>query len=277
MEDWSRIEDELIVADYFEMLHFELSGLPYSKTEHRKKLLSLIKRSEGSIEFKHANISAALIKMGLPYINGYKPRSNYQKELLEDVILNYLKKNKAIEKDFNNFSNNVIEYPPKKIEFKNWNVEPPEMKETFKEPAQKYFTPVKKNYLEIEQKNVSHGMLGEKLVYDYEIWRLHKAELPQLAEQVKWVSKDQGDGAGYDIFSKSTSGKDMLIEVKATSLGIKTPIFFSSTENELSVLKPASFFLYRVFDLKEDPKLFIKNGRFEDMCDLEAISFKGYF
>ena len=30
-------------------------------------------RSKGSIEFKHQNVSAVLVDMGLPYIDGYKP------------------------------------------------------------------------------------------------------------------------------------------------------------------------------------------------------------
>lgn len=38
-------------------------------------------RSPGAIEFKHANISAILIEIGFPYLDGYKPRGNYQ-ELL---------------------------------------------------------------------------------------------------------------------------------------------------------------------------------------------------
>ncbi|HRJ79949.1 MAG TPA: hypothetical protein PLF37_15730, partial [Planctomycetota bacterium] len=67
------------------MLEAELTGRPYSKTEHRKALLDHIKRSEGSIEFKHQNISAALQDLGLPWIAGYKPRSNYQIALLEAV------------------------------------------------------------------------------------------------------------------------------------------------------------------------------------------------
>ena len=71
--DWTRLEVEAIVADYIEMLTLELSGQSYNKTEHRKRLLAkLVNRSEGSIEFKHCNISAAMLDMGIPYIQGYK-------------------------------------------------------------------------------------------------------------------------------------------------------------------------------------------------------------
>lgn len=58
---WSDEENDLIVADYFEMLADEVYGRPYSKADHRRALLRLLDhRSEGAIEFKHQNISAVL-------------------------------------------------------------------------------------------------------------------------------------------------------------------------------------------------------------------------
>ena len=82
MMDWSPEEVEAIVADYLHMLMLELSGQTYSKTDHRRQLQTkLNSRSDGSIEFKHGNISAAMIDLGFPYIRGYKPRSNYQHQL----------------------------------------------------------------------------------------------------------------------------------------------------------------------------------------------------
>jgi len=89
--DWSRDEVEAAVADYFEMLHYELAGLlRFNKAEHNERLRrSLVQRSKGSVEFKHANISAVLILHGYPYVDGYKPRFNFQ-ALLEQVVLEFL-------------------------------------------------------------------------------------------------------------------------------------------------------------------------------------------
>ncbi len=42
-------------------------------------------RSKSSVEYKHQNISAVLIGMGLPYIDGYKPARNIQKTLPQAV------------------------------------------------------------------------------------------------------------------------------------------------------------------------------------------------
>ena len=69
--DWTREEVEAIVADYLLMLTLELSGQKYSKAEHRRQLQTkLQQRSEGSIEFKHCNISAVMIDIGFPSIRG---------------------------------------------------------------------------------------------------------------------------------------------------------------------------------------------------------------
>ncbi len=66
-EDWSREEVEATVADYFAMLNDELSGLPVNKAAHNERLRRLLSdRSKGSVEFKHANISAVLTALRLP-------------------------------------------------------------------------------------------------------------------------------------------------------------------------------------------------------------------
>ncbi len=70
-EDWSETEVALIVNDYFDMLQEELEHRKYNKTEHRNELVSKLgkNRTGGAVEFKHQNISAALL-MGLPFIKG---------------------------------------------------------------------------------------------------------------------------------------------------------------------------------------------------------------
>ena len=83
--DWSEKEIRLIVEDYFSMRQMQLKDIPFSKSEHRRALVSKIGRSEGSIEFKHRNISAILDLLGFEYVSGYLPAKNYQK-LLSQVI-----------------------------------------------------------------------------------------------------------------------------------------------------------------------------------------------
>ena len=64
--DWSEFEVEAVVADYFAMLLKQLRGEEYSKTAHRRALMKLLDdRSDGSVEFKHQNISAVLLDIGI--------------------------------------------------------------------------------------------------------------------------------------------------------------------------------------------------------------------
>ncbi|TIN95540.1 MAG: hypothetical protein E5Y06_12375 [Mesorhizobium sp.] len=84
-EDWDAGELDAIVADHFAMLGDELAQRPYVKAHHRAGLLQRIGRSAGSIERKHQNISAVLMELGLPWIWGYKPLTNYQETLFEAV------------------------------------------------------------------------------------------------------------------------------------------------------------------------------------------------
>ena len=83
---WSDQENDLIVADYFAMLADDVYGRSYNKAEHRRGLLPLLNdRSEGSVEFKHQNISAVLKGLGEDWIPGYKPAFNFQMTLVGAV------------------------------------------------------------------------------------------------------------------------------------------------------------------------------------------------
>src|SRR5690606_1148957 len=115
----------LIVADYFSMLSKELADQNYKKSEHRKNLLPLLNnRSESAIEFKHQNISAALINLGQPYIKGYLPRFNYQK-VLEEKVIEYLIGHLSIEEQFKQFAESDIIHVPVINDFSKLIVDAP--------------------------------------------------------------------------------------------------------------------------------------------------------
>ena len=84
---WTHFEVEAVVDDYLVMLATEAAGQPYSKTEHNRALQVRMNgsRSKGAIEYKHENISAVMISLGLPYIRGYKPMGNYQTALEKEI------------------------------------------------------------------------------------------------------------------------------------------------------------------------------------------------
>src|ERR1700722_6788361 len=90
--DWNDDELDFIIVDYFRMLQSELNGVNYNKSAHRRSLVNLTGRTEGSVERKHQNISAVLGELALPTISGYKPLPNFQKSII-DAIERYLTRN----------------------------------------------------------------------------------------------------------------------------------------------------------------------------------------
>ena len=85
------------------------------------------------------------------------------------------------------------------------------------------------------------------------------------------------DGAGFDILSRNNNGTDRFIEVKSTKLGKMTPVYLSRNELEFSREKESNYFLYRVFQLRNSPKLFTANGRLDSVLNLEPINYIGKF
>ena len=275
---WSRDEVELIVADYFTMLEAELSARPVNKTDHRRRLAERLDgRSKGSIEFKHANISAVLLNLGdLPYIDGYKPRANYQ-QLLEQVVLERLE----IEPDFfNRLAQSPVVRPdaPGAASFDN----PMALVENPPEPlgeagihlasvsARGPVVPRKTDFVRLDADNRRLGRLGEEWALEFERRRLHDVVgRPLLAGDVRWVSQEEGDGAGYDIRSFNADGSSRLIEVKTTGLAKYHPFYVSPNEVAVSEREATAYHLYRIFRFGVGPRLYTLQGALSSVCRLE--------
>lgn len=276
-DDWSSIEINLITRDYFEMLVDELNYRPYNKANHRRKLIQQLNhRSEGSIEFKHQNISAVLISLGKPYIKGYLPRFNYQKSL-EKEIVQYIFSNPWLEVEFEKFALGKIDHKPASLDFSKI-IEAPPVPGKFKEPLPAYNkNPFKVNWIQKEQDNLSLGLYGEQITLEFEKWDLINRGKEKLAEQVRWISREEGDGAGFDILSRNLNGTDKYIEVKTTKLGKETPFYFTKNELDFSNQKAENYHLYRLFNVPNDLKIFTKTGSLLEICNHIPVLYKGFF
>jgi len=275
--DWSDKEVVLIVEDYFAMLRSELEGIRFSKKEHRTRLLpSLNNRTNGSVEFKYQNISAVLAKLGQYHIKGYKPRSNYQELLVNQVIKSLRRYGAELEPLLEKFAEEAVwAVPLSQNDFADSLEEkPPKSTPKIREAI---FRAVKTSYLEKEQRNKVLGVEGEQFVLEYEKWRLTKSGRKDLVSKIKWVSDEKGDGAGYDILSKNVDGTDRFIEVKTTKLSKEAPIYFSFNEFMFAQKHATQFYLYRVFNFGSDTKLFILQGSYGDHCELMPMTYKGIF
>jgi hypothetical protein len=276
-EDWSVEEVAAIVADYFAMLGHELRGEPFSKREHNQRLQAVLRnRSAGSIEFKHANISAILIELGFPYIDGYKPRRNYQ-ELLRAEILNGLEGDAGLKSAAKRIVEAPVPTTPEILSADDVFVDPPSRERPRGVYQRRVAEPPvgeRINYLEREARNSSLGAAGERFVLEVEHRRLWDAGHRRLAGKIEHVSKTRGGGLGYDIISFDGDGHERLIEVKTTTFGSMTPFFASSREVNVSESSSACFHLYRVFKFRKSPKLFSLRGSLRQTCDLDAVEYR---
>ncbi len=274
---WSRDEVEATVADYFDMLHKELAGLPYNKTAQNERLRRIVGRSRGSVEFKHANISAVLTLHGYPYIDGYKPRVNFQ-ALLEQVLLEYLE----VHRDF---FDPLVTGPVLSPRVKPATVVDPAL--VLDEPPERMqvphavWTPSAKlariDFVARDAANRELGIRGEEFVFEFERKRVHdQARRPDLAKQIEWTARDRGDGAGYDISSFNDDGSPRLIEVKTTGLGKYFPFNVTANEVRCSVAVPQQFHLYRVFKFGEAPRLYMLRGALSETCQLSPMQYRAY-
>ena len=272
--DWSKQEVEAIVDDYLSMLASELAGTPYNKAAHRRALLPMLNnRSQQSIEFKHANISAALIDAGFPYLAGYKPRSNYQSLIVEVLAermpqASQLQEVAAADADLPMVVPEVddilavLTSPPKA------SAEPRVVAESSR-PAIRLTT----NYLEREAHNRSLGAAGELFVLNYERARLIHAGHDSLSARVEHTSRVRGDGEGYDILSFDETGAERLIEVKTTKYGAETPFFVSRNEVATSERHSAQYHVYRLYGFRRAPRLYTLPGAISRSCLLSAASY----
>ena len=277
--DWSREEVEAIVADYLTMLTLEMAGQGFNKTAHRKSLqVKLSGRSDASVEFKHCNISAAMIDLGFPYIRGYQPRSNYQM-LLGEIAEQQVSGAESLDQ----VALAAVQQPastPLQTDFKKVKTAAPSKSDqgSLNEPRNPFaFRAVKRDYLEREARNRSLGLAGEEFIVLFEHWRLIELGQHRLADKVEHVSNSQGDGLGYDVLSFESDGKERLIEVKTTTFGRETPFFVSRGELALSQGARDQFHLYRLFEFRKAPRLFDLPGALDQHCVLDPVSYRASF
>jgi hypothetical protein len=279
-QDWSQQEVELIVADYFTMLRAEVSGKPYSKAHHNRDLRPVLGgRSKSSVEFKHQNISAVLVGMGLPYIDGYKPARNYQKALLPQAVEDYLIRNPEF---FDSVAEGVVLNPTAAP-----SVEDRPVGEYFEERPSQIVVPSadEKPWLSRRLKRIDFarrdaanrqlGQLGERFTVEVEKKRLMSFERDDLAAKVEWVAVTCGDGVGFDVLSFNEADEsERFIEVKTTGLGKHFPFYVTVNEVRCSDDCPERFHLYRVFDVSRDPRIYVISGSLTQACRLEPIVYR---
>jgi hypothetical protein len=273
-QDWSRREVNAIVDDYLSMLASELAGTQYNKTAHRKVLKPALNgRSDQSIEFKHCNVSAALLDAGVPYISGYKPRFNYQ-ALVAEVVAERLEAHRELQA----IAAADAERPmvvPEVEDILAALIDAPKVKREVAS-AQEPGIPLIRlatNYIEREARNRSLGGAGELFTLNYERARLIHEGSEELAGKVEHVAKTRGDHLGYDILSFDKSGRERLVEVKTTKYGGDTPFYVTRNEVATSERHAAQYHVYRLFAFRDAPRLYMLPGAINQTCRLSVATY----
>lgn len=272
---WTDKENDLIVADYFAMLAEDIAGRPYNKAEHRRELLPLLNdRSEGSVEFKHQNISAVLKGLGEDWLPGYKPAFNFQMTLVDAVVrwlaLNptWLGRQPGLQRTADLREAAQIYFgPPPTLS----NQPPPQELEQMLHIARKFDVAGR------DERNRALGRAGEERVLVHERTVLRSAGRDDLARKVRWVSEEDGDGAGYDIASFAPDGRTRLIEVKTTNGWERTPFHISRNELAVAEERHTEWSLFRLWNFAREPKAFELHPPLDAHVSLTATSFQASF
>lgn len=273
MRPWSTEEIEATVATYFEMLRLELAGQAFVKADHNRRLQRLLDgRTQASVEYKFQNVSAVLVNHDQTYIRGYLPAQNYQ-AALESAVLEWLEGRDDLVEVVRQSPLLDPASPDEALTFSGILSAPPD---PTRAPRQTGLVLVAKvDFVRLDAENRALGQRGQELIFEVEQRRLHDEESrPDLARQVRWAARDEGDGLGYDIRSFDASGAARLIEVKTTGQGKYFP--FAVTRNELacSQREVERYHLYRLFDFGPSPGLYVLGGPLDKTCTLSPTQFR---
>lgn len=267
--DWTDQQNDLIVGDYFDMLGLELAEKPFVKAHRNVALQKLTGRSRGSIERKHMNISAVIVRLGLRPLRGYPPLPNFQASLIAAV------ERHLIQRDAPTFDRDLDVNLQLAEERSLWIGPPPDAKPSKQEVTSgldrliSKFDPATR-----DARNRSLGIAGEELVFESEIQRLTNIGRVDLAKKVEWTSQERGDGAGFDISSFENDGKPRLIEVKTTNGSSLTPFYLTANELCFADERPDAFKLLRVYEFAQKPKGFELVPPLQNVLALTPTSYR---
>lgn len=275
-EDWTAEEVAFTVDSYFRMLQLEAQQKPYKKSEFNLQLRELIpRRSPKSIEYKFQNISSVLHGLGLPFINGFKPLSSVQL-LLRKSVQEFISRNSPVLEKIVDAMEEVK--APEDKEFLARLVEAPKIESIpIRQESAAIRLPRKIDFAGRDESNRKLGRAGEEWVFGFEHQRLLSIGEPDLLQKIEWTSELRGDGAGYDILSCESFSVPRYIEVKTTNGGLSSPFVISRNELEFSRDFGEEYYLYRLFQFRQKPMLYMLHGPVSSHVHLEVMDYRASF
>ena len=206
-------------------------------------------------------------RLGLQSIRGYKPASNFQTRLYE-VIADQLIAGNLLDRLSSESSDPII----------------PSAGFAFEDPPPKSITrpdsdPIISRILRELDPAARDARLralgedGERFIFCAEQNRLSAAGRDDLSQKIRWVSKEDGDGAGFDILSFSKLGEERWLEVKTTNGPASTPFWISRNELRVSVQRRDVFRLTRLYDFSRAPAAYQLTPPLQDHVHITAWQY----
>lgn len=119
------------------------------------------------------------------------------------------------------------------------------------------FNARKVDWEKLRDRNNEIGHQGEEFVWEFEIDRIVEAlsiERSLAIQNVQHLSRLQGDGLGYDIYSINDDGSPRYIEVKTTSGDFNQPFYMTENERRFFQEYGDSAFIYRVYNFNKESR-----------------------
>ena len=282
--DWGADEISPVVSAYFEMLDSDLRGISVNKTEKYRELSGIIGRTLKSVELKFQNISAVLDKLEEPWIRGLKPRRKFQKALSEAIenemsrmrltppinsgqVMWMAEKEQAAYSPQPSVEPSFLDYVQAPSLLPKLEILPDHMERLVRK-----FDPVMRDFRAREI-----GEAGERMVLEHERANLLRAGLPELSRRVIWVSKELGDGAGYDVKSYDQLGREKFIEVKTTVGSQTTPFLMTRNEKDFADQADDRYRIARIFDFRRTPRAFELTSPLSELVRFEPETYRASF
>ena len=111
------------------------------------------------------------------------------------------------------------------------------------------------NWEEINKKRKLTGQKGEEIAVAIEQEFFESINRKDLADKVRNVASEEGDGLGYDVLSFFEDGREKYIEVKSTTKSLISPFYISRNELKFLQEHDEDALIYRIFISDDVPQL----------------------
>ncbi|MFA7032729.1 MAG: DUF3578 domain-containing protein [Bacilli bacterium] len=239
-----------------------LSKYYESKKFDDKMIISDLRNLIDIYDFIYAHMSTDSYKDIIARIVTYESSKNEQKDSSDIAIEKIRGVLDEVEGQPFNFSKPIREVKP----FANTS-------NSFREITNPLIR--KTDWVKKAKEDALTGLHGEGYAIIYEKERLERIGLNKYINKINQVSV-KSDGYGYDIESYDLIGteiKKIYIEVKTTSNKVDIEFQVSRGEIEKSKELKNRYFIYRVYDLKHDPKVYRVQGAITDHFELDPITY----